>query len=297
MFYQVFLRICATVFIFLASALNAGASDLVSTDWVQQNTHQKTLLIDLRNSEDFALGHLPNAINLPYNLLTREKDQISGFIITPNTFKKLVEARGIRNDHQLIFYSDWSFLESMRAYWVFDFFGHQNMKVLDGGIQAWENQGKPLQQETPALAKSQYIVEIQPEIMSTKFRTFMATQSDDSIIVDARDYQQFIGETSLTERKGHIPSAMNLPWFELVTDREITHAYDRIKASNLLLNYDQLKAKLDEIPQNKKVVLYCNGGQESSVLYFALKEMGRNAAVYDGSWFEWSRDKKMPIER
>jgi thiosulfate/3-mercaptopyruvate sulfurtransferase len=138
-------------------------------------------------------------------------------------------------------------------------------------------------------------VQIKPEILSTKFKTFMATKASNQVIVDARELDQYQGKTSLTNRKGHIPEAINLPWFELISGRDASHQYDHIDSTNTLIDIETLKQKLSVIPADKKVILYCNGGQESSVLYFALKELGRESSVYDGSWFEWSADDNMPI--
>lgn len=274
----------------------SNASDLVSVDWLKQNQQvENQVIVDLRKPQDYSLGHIPNAINLPYEQLVRIKGEVDGFVIAPMTFKQVMEQAGINNGHRVILYSDWSFLESMRAYWIFDFFGHEDIKVLDGGLQAWDNKGNQLVQEASSLKASQYIVQIRPEIISTKFKTFMATKADHQIIIDARELEQYQGKTSLTDRKGHIPEAVNLPWFDLISGRDATHKYEHIEATNELVDIEQLKNQFAAIPKDKKIILYCNGGQESSVLYFALKEMGRTAAVYDGSWFEWSADRKMPV--
>lgn len=277
-------------------SISSNASDLISAKWLKQNQGSENfVIVDLRNANDYNLGHIPNAINLPYEKLVRTKGEVDGFVITPMAFKKVMEASGINNGHQVVLYSDWSFLESMRAYWVLDFFGHDNIKVLDGGLQAWENEGNSLSQVASKMKTSQYIVKIRPEIISTKFKTFMATKSDQQIIIDARELAQYQGKTSLTDRKGHIPEAINLPWFELISGRDESHKYEHIKTPNQLIDIEQLKKNFESIPKDKKIILYCNGGQESSVLYFALKEIGRKAAVYDGSWFEWSADRKMPV--
>jgi len=272
------------------------ASDLIGINWLKQNQNIKNqVIIDLRNPQDYSLGHIPNAINLPYEKLDRTKGDVAGFVVTPMAFKHVMEEAGINNGHRIVLYSDWSFLESMRAYWVFDFFGHDDVKVLNGGLQAWVNNGNQLEQKDNTIPHSQYVVQIRPEILSTKFQTFMATKSEQQIIVDARDIEQFQGKTSLTNRKGHIPNAMNLPWFDLISGRNASDKYEHIDTSNELIDIQQLKKNFEGIPTDKKVILYCNGGQESSVLYFALKELGLKASVYDGSWFEWSEDNSMPV--
>jgi len=272
------------------------ATDLVNVDWLKQHQNAKNqVIIDLRKAQDYSLGHIPNSINLPYEKLVRTKGVVDGYVTTPIEFKTVMEQFGIKNSQQVVLYSDWSFLESMRAYWVFDFFGHKNIKVLDGGFQAWEDRDFALTQNKFTLPPSQYVVQIRPEILSTKFKTFMATKSKKHIIIDARDMEQYLGKKSLTKRKGHIPEAVNLPWFDLVQGRGEGDEYEHLSSSNTLLDMEKLEASFAGVPKDKKIILYCNGGQESSVLYFALKELGRDSAVYDGSWFEWSEDAKMPV--
>lgn len=269
------------------------ASDLVDNFWLKANAH-KIKIIDLRSMDKFLSGHIPNSINIPYKHFTRKKNNIDGFVERPMHFKSVMEMNGIKNDDVVVLYSDWSFLDSMRIYWVMDFYGHQSVKVLDGGLQSWISENELSNDET-YFEKSQYVIEVKSEIITTKFRTFMATKNTDYIIVDGREPSQYRGEKSLTERYGHIPSAINLPWVELVKNRKASHNYNQIPLPTKLENFKIIKERLGIIPKEKKIILYCNGGQESSVLYFALKELGVRASVYDGSWFEWSSDNKMPV--
>ncbi|MCK4711082.1 MAG: sulfurtransferase, partial [Gammaproteobacteria bacterium] len=186
--------------------------------------------------------------------------------------------------------------ESMRSYWIFDFYGHANILVLDGGLAAWEKRFPGLSMQTKQLASSNYVVGINPDILATKFRTFMALKNPDYVIVDARSEKQYDGVESLTGRKGHIPNAINLPWHELINNRDEADKFKRISKVSTLYNTEKIRHVLDIIPNDKKIILYCNAGQESSVIYFSLKELGVKSAVYDGSWFEWSEDSQMPVE-
>jgi len=291
-----FFRIVSPIFLALLLSPIASASDLVNVDWLKQNRlNDNLVIIDLRSQEIYQMGHLPNAINIPYLTFSRVKNQVDGFIETPVVFKSIMENNGIKNNDTILLYSDWSFLESMRIYWVLDFYGHRNLKVLDGGIQAWEQSNEKLFFDEPVNKKSQYVIEINSDIISTKFRTFMASKNANYVIIDGRDKSQYEGKKSLTPRKGHIPNSINIPWVDLVKNRNESDQYDRLKVPSTLNDIKALKERLSVIPKDKKIILYCNGGQESSVLYFSLKELGIKAAVYDGSWFEWSTDNNMPI--
>ncbi len=273
----------------------AVPSDLVTTAWIQKHL-QQIKLIDLRAADVYEQGHLPQAINIPYKLFSRKKDGIDGFVISPARFRSLMESYGISNHDTVVLYSDWSFLDSMRVYWIFDFYGHQKVKVLDGGIQQWQAEGLALSRKGKKFPPASYTVSIKSQILSTKLRTFLASKNDEYIIVDGRDPDQYNGLESLTERKGHIPGAINIPWVDLVANRTVSDKFKKIKTPSTLEDLNTIQKRLSVIPKDKKIILYCNGGQESAVLYFSLKALGVRAALYDGSWFEWSRDKKMPIE-
>lgn len=273
----------------------AFAGDLVTVDWLENNL-SKVKVIDLREAEHYQAGHIPQAINIPYKLLNREKNGVEGFVITPGQFQKVMQKHGIQNSDTLVLYGDWSFLYSMRVYWILDFYAHKKTKVLDGGMQAWLSSNKPLSIDSMSIQLSQYIVNVNPEVLSTKLRTFMATKNDQYVIVDARSSDQFSGKESLTQRYGHIPSAINFPWVDLINNRKEEDGFKKLQVPSTLKDLTELQQKLAIIPLDKKVIVYCNGGQESSVIYFAMKELGRKASLYDGSWFEWSEDHVLPVE-
>lgn len=287
-------RVLPLIFLTFVS-LSSQASDLVSVDWLQQHlTNVK--IIDLRPQQDYEMGHVPHSINIPYDLLTREKNGVAGFVITPAQFKQVMEQHGVKNSDTVVLYGDWSFLYSMRVYWIFDVYAHEKTKVLDGGLQAWQTSQKKLSTVTPKITPSQYTVNVNPSVLSTKFRTFMASKNNQYVLVDARDSDQYNGKQSLTNRYGHIPSAINIPWVDLINQRNEKDGYNKLKIPSSLKDLSTLQKRFAEIPLDKKVIVYCNGGQESSVIYFAMKELGRKASLYDGSWYEWSADKNLPIE-
>lgn len=253
------------------------------------------VILDLRSAEDYQMGHIPNSINVPLSQFHRKKGDVDGFIQTPRYFQSLMEMAGIDNDDQIILYSDWSFLDSARAYWALDFYGHEDKKILDGGFQAWLESDFELSSKIPTVTPSNYIVKVQPDKMATKFQTFMATKSSDYVIIDARPENQFQGEKSLTAVKGHIPNSVNYPWYSLLENRSQIDDYSKLQQSVVFKDTDKLQQKLSEIPKDKKIIIYCNGGTEASILYVGLKQLGIQASVYDGSWFEWSVDLKLPI--
>lgn len=269
---------------------------LMATSELQAKlAHSDIAILDLRSEEKYQKGHIPNAINIPLNHFHRKKGEIDGFIQTPSHFQSLMESAGIENSDQIILYSDWSFLDSARVYWALDFYGHKDKKILDGGFQAWIQAGLELSIASPLNKTSNYVVQVQPDKMATKFQTFMATKSNDYVIIDARPQNQFLGKESLTNIKGRIPNSTNYPWYSLLENRSQSDNYSKLEQNVIFKDPDRLQQKLSAIPKDKKIILYCNGGQESSILYVGLKQLGITASVYDGSWFEWSVDPKLPV--
>jgi len=249
-------------------------------------------IIDLRTKEAYLEGHIPGAINIPFGEFNRSINSVKGFLITPIKFQKLLESKGLTEKDYIILYSDKTILDSTRVFWSFDFYGHEKLSILNGGIQAWLKSEGRTSTQMESLPPSHYQTSIHPDKFSSKFKTFMATKLDNTVILDARPPEQYAGIESHTSRYGHIPSAQNLPWKTLVEEVE------GIEKGESYLQYrdlDQLKETFKGVPEDKDVIVYCNGGRESSVLYFGLRLLNKQGAAYDGSWFEWSADSSLPI--
>lgn len=265
---------------------------LVDSEWLSQKlSTQKTsdphpaIPVDLRSKAEFLKGHIPNAINIPIEQFHRDVNNIKGFALSPLNFKKLVEQKGIKNAQHLVFYHNERIIKATRAFWIFDFYGHESMSVLNTGFDGWKKRNNPVSIETPSPQYSNYVLSIKPEKLTSKFNVQIASKLQSSEIIDARPTPEFIGQKTKGARAGHIPNAESLPWTELVDgNKEI------INIQNIS------KILKSNIRTDKPIILYCNGGAESSLLYFGLKTMGIKSSIYDGSWNEWSADYALPIE-
>ena len=262
----------------------------------QELDKPQQVILDIREKEEYEFSHIPNAINIPYSEFNKTKNSIAGYVIEPINFKNLLSKNGITNDDSIIIYGDLAYLHSTRILWVFEFYGHKKTQLLQGGYQAWEEQNLPVSDKPFMLKSSNYVIQINPEKLVSKFQVFMATKNKQYTIIDARPPKQFEGLKSLTTKTGRIPNSINIPWFEVLNNRAEEDSYD---SNNKVVDYkklNQLEKIFKDIPKDKKIILYCNSASEASVLHFALKQINRKAQLYDGSWYEWSADDKMPIE-
>ncbi|WEJ62096.1 sulfurtransferase [Thiomicrorhabdus lithotrophica] len=290
------LLFCLISFNVHANSIHSAANPiLVDSQWVQNNFIKKDkqiVILDLRSREAYLKGHIPSSINIPFTNFNRSINKVKGFLIAPLSFQDLMEKNGIKPTDHLVLYSDKTVLDATRVYWSFDFYGHQKLSVLKGGLAAWKRDIGTTEVRLNTLKPSKYVVSIHPEKFASKFKTAMATQQSNTYLIDARPSEEYNGLKSKTDVFGRIPSSQNLPWKQLVKSSETPAKEDSYFQ---YLSIGELDEQFKDAPLDANIIVYCNGGKESSVVYFGLKLLGREAALYDGSWFEWSSDKSLPI--
>lgn len=267
-----------------------------SDELTHKQTQSQVVILDLRPSEQYQKAHIPGAINIPLSSFHKKIGQIKGYVLDPIKFKKLVSDHGIQNNDEIIVYSNGAYLHSSRVLWMFEFYGHKKIRILEAGWQGWVSQNRPVSDQVTTRDKSNYAIQIDDKNLATKFQVFMATKNPDYVVIDTRSTAQYEGKKSITDVKGRIPNAITLPWYLTVTNRvESDLAKPTEKVSEFKSN-QELIALFEQIPKNKKIILYCNIGIGASVVSLALKKVSIDAQIYDGSWIEWSNDASMPIE-
>ena len=273
---------------------------LVSTEWVAQHAQDPQIRI-VESNEDpllYGTGHIPGAVEVDW---TRDlNDQVRRDYLDHQGFSALMRRLGIGKDTTVVFYGDRNNWWATYAYWVFQLFGHDQAKIMDGGRIKWAQENRPLSREVPQYPPSDYQA---PARDDKKIRAFRQQVLDHlqakGRLIDVRSPAEYTGERlHMPEypnegalRGGHIPGAANVPWARAVNPDDGTFK----SAADLKAIYEG-EAHLSP---GDDVVVYCRIGERSSHTWFVLTHLLGYPRVrnYDGSWTEWGNLVGVPIER
>lgn len=250
----------------------------------QLNNPSALLVIDVRDPENYLLEHIPGAINLPVELTFNEQGDRNR-IASLNQIRKYFSAAGITNNDPVVLYDEGLARDAAHVFWVMETYGHQNIRVLNGGMSAWK-QLYPTSSAPTHRPASNYVPFIAPHHLSTKLTTRLAIDNDNVVVLDARDKDEYLGKKSQASRYGHIPGAVNIPWQENLQLRDGVHFIKPIA---------DLQSIYTRVENANNVITYCNRGKESALSYLILRNLGYPASVYDGAWLEWGNDELLPI--
>jgi thiosulfate/3-mercaptopyruvate sulfurtransferase len=268
---------------------------LVTADWAEKNLGTEGVVF-LEVDEDTTAydgGHLPGAVKI--NWTTELQDEVRRDIPTQEQFGALLSAKGVQNDDLVVLYGGNNNWFAAYAYWEFKLYGHENVKLLDGGRKKWELDGRTLTTEVADRTATTYSAK--PADNSIRaLRDEVIAAIDTKNLVDVRSPDEFSGKIlapahlpqEQSQRPGHIPSAINIPWSKAAnedgtfrSDEELTTLYG--------------EAGFDA---GKSTIAYCRIGERSSHTWFVLRELLGHGDVknYDGSWTEYGSLIGVPIE-
>ena len=272
---------------------------LVSTEWVAGHLKDPGVRV-VESNEDpllYSSGHIPGAVEVDW---TRDlNDPVRRDYLDREGFQALMRRLGITRDTTVVFYGDRNNWWATYAFWVFQLFGHDKARIMDGGRIKWLNEGRPLTREVPTYPESGYEA---PERDDTRVRAFrdqvLRHVETKRPLIDVRSPAEYTGERlHMPEypnegalRGGHIPGAANIPWARAVAED------GTFKSAEELRTLYENEAGLQ--PQDD-VIVYCRIGERSSHTWFVLTHLLGYGKVrnYDGSWTEWGNLVGVPIER
>jgi len=270
----------------------ASDDPLVSTDWLAAHVDDPQVkIIDASYkmpgvlplpSEDYLRVHIPGAVFFNVNTIADPDDPRPHMFPSAEQFARDVSALGISSGDTVVAYDSGAWVAAPRAWWMFLSFGHDNVKVLDGGLQKWLREGRPTHsgQVTPKAGKFQ--ANLDPGFVRSKQQLLGNLETRLEQVVDARPRPRFegaVGEPWPGRRSGHIPGSRNLPYAELFDSSTGTmKSLDDLRQAFAAAGVDTTKA----------IVTTCGSGVSALVLTLALYRLGvRGTALYDGSWAEW----------
>jgi thiosulfate/3-mercaptopyruvate sulfurtransferase len=243
-------------------------------------------------TEDESGARIPGAVTLYHLSLTRlEERKKSGYPVSPEEAEKIFGGAGIDADTLVVVYDRGDGPLASAFWFALNFYGHEKVKVLNGGIRKWVKEGRPVTQDPPAVEKKKFVARPNPDLIAPLAWMKRKIRDRDLRILDARSFKEYIGEEILpgASRGGHIPGAIHLEWTK-VSGREET-----FKPAG------ELRRILEQrgITKDKEIVTYCHTGiGRSTDLLLALKLLGyEKVRLYAGSWEEWSSDPRLPVER
>ncbi len=271
---------------------------LVTTEWLSRHLDEPDLVV-VESDEDVLLyetGHIPGAVKIDWH--TDLQDPVARDYLDAEGFAALLSERGISRDSTLVFYGDNFNWWAAYALWVFSLFGHPDTRLLDGGRQAWEAEGRPMTTDKPARARAEYPT---VERDDAAIRAF-APEVREHVraggrLVDVRSPQEYTGEVihmmgypqEGAQRGGHIKGARSIPWGKAANDDGTFKPVEELRAL-----YEG-----EEITPDRDVIAYCRIGERSSHTWFVLTYLlgYPNVRNYDGSWTEYGSMVNVPIAK
>jgi thiosulfate/3-mercaptopyruvate sulfurtransferase len=245
-------------------------------------------LIDVRPAEQFAQEHIPGAVHFDLfglSLVDTSEAPLRAFM---HMIHHVLELRGVSGDKQVVFYEENSGMRAARGLWFLEFFGHPNVRMLDGGIQAWKAAGGPITTEAVAPKAATFKSGEHREVLATADDVLRSLNKKEIAILDTRSDGEYLGTHVRAARGGAVPGAIHIEWTE------------NLDASGKFKSNAELKNMYDKagITPDKEVISYCQGGYRAAHSYVALRLIGfPKVRNYIGSWKEWGDRTDLPIEK
>jgi thiosulfate/3-mercaptopyruvate sulfurtransferase len=267
---------------------------LVTTEWLAGHLHDPGLVVLCVSAtpEFYKKGHIPGAREVPLGEIAITFNGIPNELPSDEKLRQVFAAAGVSNSSRVVLYGERFNLLAARAYFTLDYMGvAEHAALLDGGLDKWIAEKRFLETETPLVEPGSLQLSPNARIyVDTGRMKVLAQQKNKPALIDARPRKEYSGE-QLSEdvrKAGHIPGATSLYWMDLLVSRENPVLRPEAELRRL---YADAHADPDE-----PLITYCRTGMQSSFDYFVAKYLGYDPAMYDASFYEWSR-KDLPVEK
>nr|WP_111297662.1 3-mercaptopyruvate sulfurtransferase [Paracoccus saliphilus] len=264
---------------------------LVSTDWLAAHLNDPDLrIIDASwhmpasgrdGRAEYDAAHIPHARFFDIDAISDKRSALPHMAPPVEMFISRMRAMGIGDGHQIVIYDNSDVRSAFRVWWTFRLMGKTDVAVLDGGLDKWQAEGRPVEDMPPVMRDRHITVQRQAALVRDVTQVAAASKLGDHAIIDARAPERFRGEVDEPRpglRAGHIPGARNLPFGRLFNTDGTMIAPDAIRTA-----FEKAGVDL-----SKPAITTCGSGVTAAILSFALERIGhRNHSLYDGSWTEW----------
>lgn len=289
-------RIAALLVLAAIVAVSAFAQEpLVTTDWLARNLGNPSVkIVEVSvNPGVYERGHIQGAVNFRWH--TDLVDTVQRDIVSREGFERLLSNAGISNGDTVIIYGDTNNWFAAWGAWVFEIYGHEDVRLLDGGRAKWEAENRPLTSAVPRPRRTSYrVTRVNEDLRAFRDEVIAAARGElERDIVDIRGAAEFSGRIfapagvqELSVRAGHVPGAVNVPWSEAVASDGTFLPADELR---------ELYASVG-VDGSTPIITYCRIGERSSHTWFALHRiLGYDVRNYDGSWTEYGNSVGVPI--
>ena len=275
----------AVMFLFLTQALTAQVVISAKDFTAEVKKDKSIVVIDANTAENYAKSHVMGAVNVPHKELYKE-GEIEGLIKSPADLAAYFGAKGISNTSNIVIYDDGSNKYSSRVYWILDYLGATNLRILHKDMDVWKVARVPLTRNATPVKATTFTPSVNNAIMATAADVKGCTGN--CVVVDARHVSEFDGTSEKPVSVGHIKGAINVEYKDFLDDKGAFKPADQLKAV----------AAKNGLTSDKTIIVYCQTSVRAAVEFVALnKILGYpNVKVYDGAYNEWKAQGN-PMEK